>query len=484
MSTIHEIPAELENLVVERSNNEQASVDNTVDGNISTISKTVYVSLLWYDKKIGAAFYDSESTIVNVLLDCVENDSFENVERLIEELEPEVIITSAKADGRFLNVIKKYCVDNDDDEISVDQSQCSIRKSALEMLPSLDYSYVSCKNRILQMKLPGMEEDLTETEKNFYLTSLLPFDCFCSVRALGGLLKYLHKNRIGVGLENPEVETPISSIETITLKNVLFVDKCSMQALQVFYQINHPSVYKSSSKEGLSLFGLLNRTLTRSGQKLLRSWFHRPTSDPVVLKRRHEVISFFCNSRNIEVTRCIRDSLKRIGNVTRILSRLRTSKLSVNDWLCLIRTSQNALQIVDACRGVIFTTKNHVQIPELLQDVIKYFTNDLATVVTAIDSVMDFESSKREGIFTVNSGISSDLDTLRENYAKLPTILTSLADSQLQTYCDYISACQVVYMRRIGYLLFIHKTPEMMQSNNLFIPGTEFIAESNWNIFS
>ncbi|CAE1256771.1 MSH5 [Acanthosepion pharaonis] len=75
-------------------------------------------------------------------------------------------------------------------------------------------------------------------------------------------------------------------------------------ALQIFQQESHPSVYKSglnSSKEGLSLFGILNRCKSQIGSKLLRNWFLRPLRDLTILQQRHNAIAYLMSSSHIEI---------------------------------------------------------------------------------------------------------------------------------------------------------------------------------------
>ena len=47
--------------------------------------------------------------------------------------------------------------------------------------------------------------------------------------------------------------------------------------MQIFQQEHHPSVMGvGQSKEGLSVFGMLNKCVTAMGRRLLQLWFLRP----------------------------------------------------------------------------------------------------------------------------------------------------------------------------------------------------------------
>lgn len=126
-------------------------------------------------------------------------------------------------------------------------------------------------------------------------------------------------------------------------------------ALQIFKKIDHPSAFKmgSGSKEGLSLFGILNRTRSRPGKRLLRLWFNRPLSDKVPLtskvdfctssnitmncfnqkelERRLDTVDYFVRPQNLEIMRKLQESLKNLRNLNVSLQRV---KCNIKSSLC------------------------------------------------------------------------------------------------------------------------------------------------------
>jgi len=55
-------------------------------------------------------------------------------------------------------------------------------------------------------------------------------------------------------------------------------------------------------KEGLSLFGIMNRTRSVPGKRLLRLWFLRPLYDAQLLNDRLDSIEFFMDPRKSVTT--------------------------------------------------------------------------------------------------------------------------------------------------------------------------------------
>jgi DNA mismatch repair protein MSH5 len=124
-------------------------------------------------------------------------------------------------------------------------------------------------------------------------------------------------------------------------------------ALQVFVKEYHPSVYKASSgKEGLSLFGICNRTRTSIGRRRLKTWFLRPSRDLRVLQQRLDAVEFLSSARQVDVTQSLVECLRHVKNVTRIFSRMISAHASVGDWQSLYKTACNAIYIGDICRSL------------------------------------------------------------------------------------------------------------------------------------
>ena len=68
-----------------------------------------------------------------------------------------------------------------------------------------------------------------------------------------------------------------------------------------------------------TLFSVMDKGITAMGSRLLRRWLHRPLNDIPVLQARHQAIQALCNSYHYET---VRDALKPIGDMERILTRV------------------------------------------------------------------------------------------------------------------------------------------------------------------
>jgi DNA mismatch repair protein MutS len=74
-----------------------------------------------------------------------------------------------------------------------------------------------------------------------------------------------------------------------------------------------------SGGDSNTLFSVMDKGVTAMGSRLLRRWLHRPLNDIPVLEARHEAIAALSDNYHYET---IRDALKPIGDMERILTRV------------------------------------------------------------------------------------------------------------------------------------------------------------------
>ncbi|XP_078354214.1 mutS protein homolog 5-like isoform X2 [Oculina patagonica] len=309
------------------------------------------------------------------------------------------------------------------------------------------------------------------------MSSLVPFDSISMVRSAGALIKYIDKKRIGVEMEDPDVRVPILGLKVFSLSDLLIVDNNTYSALQIFQKESHPSVYKmgagnSGAKEGLSLFGISNRTRSVIGSHMLRMWFLRPSRDINLLQQRQKAVSYFMNLRNAELVASLQDCLKHIKNVSGILSRMTTAQASVGDWQALYKTAYNATYIADLCRRIPKEI-------EITKKVATCFTDELLEIGSLMSKIIDFDESTEQNRFVVKPGVDPALDEKKRTYNGLPDFMTKVAREELSKLSSSITECNVIYLPQLGYLLAIPRSPEMKEEQDFAIDGLEFVFLSN-----
>ncbi|XP_051535087.1 mutS protein homolog 5 [Myxocyprinus asiaticus] len=416
----------------------------------------IFLSVFVQQSQIGLSYYDRRDYTLHFMPDTVDNSDLQLLDRVIQELSPNVIITSAKQDHSLTQFFKNL-------ESNPDY------KPEIVMFPSANFGLEVSKQRLLSAHLPFLPSSITESEKIPYLSSCIPLESVMMMRSIGGLLKCLERRRF-VELEDSSVGIPVFQFLTYTLKNVVYIDRDAYSALQIFKSELHPSVYKlqSGEKEGLSLYGVLNCCRSKFGSLLLRQWFHRPTRDLNVLKRRQEVIRFFTSPRNSADLSTLQSCLRNIKNISMLLQRMSLSRTKVIDWQNIYKTVYNAVCIRDTVRSLPQTI-------QLFQDISENFTDDLYYIATYISKVVDFDGSTAENRFTVRPNVHSVIDEKKRTMMGLPDFLTDVARTELENLDPRFSTCSVIYLPLIGFLLSLPRLPTMLDKQSFEIDGLDFI---------
>ncbi|XP_010831636.1 PREDICTED: mutS protein homolog 5 isoform X2 [Bison bison bison] len=420
----------------------------------------IHLCVLWNSGYLGIAYYDTSDSTIHFMPDAPDHESLKLLQRVLDEIDPRSVVTSAKQDENMTRFLGKLA----------SQEHREPKRPEIIFLPSVDFGLEISKQRLLSGNYSFLPDSMTTTEKILFLSSIIPFDCLLMVRALGGLLKFLGRRRIGVELEDYNVSVPILGFKKFVLTNLVSIDQDTYSVLQIFKSESHPSVYKVASglKEGLSLFGILNRCRCKWGEKLLRLWFTRPTQDLGELNSRLDVIQFFLLPQNLDMAQMLHRLLGHIKNVPLILKRMTLSHTKVSDWQVLYKTVYSALGLRDACRSL-------PQSIQLFRDIAQEFSDDLHRIASLIGKVVDFEGSLAENRFTVLPNIDPEIDEKKRRLMGLPSFLTEVARKELENLDSRIPSCSVIYIPLIGFLLSIPRLPSMVETSDFEIEGLDFM---------
>lgn len=423
----------------------------------------VFLSLIWADCRLGAAYYDSQTATLYVMNDVIEEAlEFAMTKKVVQLVNATCVITSSKSDARFLKMLKELAGGTAQDENA-------FKRDNLQFMPAVDFGLDQSRQRIMCLNVLRMPKMLPEREFEIYLSSIFSFDSAVMIRAVGGLLKYLDKKRIGVELEDPSVQVPVTEICPFKLADVLTMDENTIKALHIFRDEYHPSVYKlgSGMKEGLSLFGIFNQCSTPLGAKQLRLMFLTPSTNLNILQQRLQTVAFFAAQHNADVITSLRSHLRHVKNVHAILARMSSGHHSTADWFSLYKTMQNAIQIVEICRG-------QMQAIEIFKQISSSLTGNLIYLVTLMESIIDFHESTAQGRFVVKLGTDDKLDEMKRTYNGLPDFMTKVASQELTKLPQDVQECEVVYLPQIGFLISLAATEAMLITSDFTMPGLKF----------
>ena len=437
--------------------------------NDSSVSVTYrsFLSLILHQNSLGAAYYDTENCVVNVFKEISETDSFSNCLNICLQCYPDKIIVSTKQKSTLIDAINSQYFNDGE--------------SGIEIVSHSLFAYEMAKRRLQSLQHSSQQSsELTDEQRDVWASSVLDFGDTNSIKAAGALLRYIDQNRIGIELEESFIQAPILAVAQVSVPLTLFLDNDTFLALQIFQDESHPSSAKrglnSSGKEGLSLFGQMDRTKSRLGSLKLKHWFKTPSKDINIILQRQEAIGYFSLNENLDKVIALNDCLKNIKNQTHIIAKMTSSHISVHDWHTLYKTLYNSICLLDLCNSL----ENGIETVELIQ---KADFSNLREILAMINKIMDFEESKLKNRFVVKHGIDRDLDEKKRVFSGLPELMTKVAEQELSQLDDRVLECNVIYLPQLGYLLAIPHYPFIKEDDGYILRNLDFMFLSNGTLY-
>ncbi|MEN2495860.1 MAG: chiasma assembly [Marteilia pararefringens] len=298
------------------------------------------------------------------------------------------------------------------------------------------------------------------------------------MRAIGGLFNFLRRFHIGLDLDE-SYKIPILRIENISVESSVVINEECMDALQIFNRIQHPSLHKngaSASREGLSVFSVMNRCRTRRGVSKLKRFLQIPSTDLTIIESRLDSIEFYKSIIDSEFVSSVSTFLGKLHHIENILVKMRFSQPRLVDWKSLIATISSIHDIQSLCRAFVsqhssnssqklFKTsaaigeKNGSPICELIRTMASAAdAKQIESLLGAVEEVFDRDESTKLGRFTVKPGIDDRIDTKKRIFNKLPELMTRVAQEELNDLDERIEECTVVYLPQLGYMVAINQS--------------------------
>jgi DNA mismatch repair protein MSH5 len=126
-----------------------------------------------------------------------------------------------------------------------------------------------------------------------------------------------------------------------------------LDALQIFKHELHPSVIKGRgrAKEGFSLYGILDRTVSTCGRTLMREWLLKPSKNLQVITERHKSIEALLKPECTSFVGEVSTRIRRVRDAPKIMFRIRTVTNSLSDWKALFHS---VMEYRCVCAAVLY----------------------------------------------------------------------------------------------------------------------------------
>ncbi|CAM9190733.1 unnamed protein product, partial [Chrysoparadoxa australica] len=313
------------------------------------------------------------------------------------------------------------------------------------------------------------------------LSGVIDFDAVQGVRALGALLKHLQSTVFQLDMEGT---VTVQSIKELDCLSCMRLDAATLSSLDVFQEERHPNVLKGKgrSKEGFSLFSLLDSTQTNPGRRCLKQWLRKPSLNTNVISARQDGIELLMASENAEVVRSLRTQLRRFSHLSQLLLRVKKVAAKYTDWYKICQSTEAATAIRELLGMLHHGIRSRSSAAELddphsaaarhmafLADIgMRIDPVAMKRCSTAINEVIDLKQTMEGKQLEVRSGCSHDLDALRQSYDELGQILR-VAGRIILDDTPMVDELSVEFIPQIGFLVVLQGNCEGMMLPEDFV---------------
>ncbi|CAO3628674.1 unnamed protein product [Cunninghamella echinulata] len=437
--------------------------------------KIIIACPYWKSTAFGCVYYIHEFREIYFLAE-IKNVDLEFIfTRLVEQLCPTHLILNTN-NGSYLNdIIKKH---NWQVNIITLDSKLYLPQKGLYVLTNWYLQYIFHLNDILPtqqqknrstfstisssssssslppLSAPFIQKDRILSDNSLTkqaqlrLSCLIPMDNTTSISCIAPLFEYMKRQSVELGRNMIPM-----SIKLFILQNVMHVPYDVLESLQILNTNTHSNMHQKKRKESVSLFNLLNHTVSPGGKHLIKQWILQPTLDKRVLAIRHSSVDFITSIETSEgdgIIMELRGHLKHIKNIPRILSHIHEHHATSTEWHNLLQFVYYVLKIVDSLQRFNIITGTLFEKFLSLVDV-----DLLVRLGKTINDMEHFLNTK-------------DLDKLRVKYSCLDDYLIQVAQDISSTLPLYIGAfLNVIYFPQLGYIITLPKN----KASHIDLPG-------------
>ncbi len=226
--------------------------------------------------------------------------------------------------------------------------------------------------------------------------------------AAGALLQYVK--------DTQQASLPhLRGIRVETSEDAVSLDAATRRNLELDY---HPS-----GRREFTLFGILDRTITPMGGRLLHRWLHRPLRSREMLNARYHTVEILLTEHRFEG---IRERLKGIGDLERITTRIALKTARPRD-LVVLRQSLQSLPDLRHQLAALPASPRLAEIDEWLVE-----QPDICTLLTC--AVIENPPVLIRDGGVIADGYDAELDELRQLSQNADAFLIDLEETErLQT---------------------------------------------------
>jgi DNA mismatch repair ATPase MutS len=369
------------------------------------------MSLSWDKGTLGAVHYNLTTMELSIMHESVDlRPDYPLLSNLLRQVCPSYLLLCGPL--KFVQDMFKFLKLADTNLAQYKVSKSNYKTTSnIVIFPHDQQSAGSLRQRVLKLNLPALPDNATDSERGFFLESVLPLNQQLVVQSLGNLLVYMDHNWKHVylaGDDNPV----IANLNVYHMESQVLIDESTFYALQIFTaRYFHPSALKQGSTHaGASVYELfVGRCVSTIGVRELRTMLQQPTRDILELNLRHATIEFCAANETFMVE--ARKPLKNVLDMTYIFQRIvKQCGEKASDFKSLKKSVYNMYLVCQLCNryGSVRNTFMY-DLGNVIEE-----SNTLKMLLFVVDRVVDLEESEKEKRFVVKRGLKPRLDEQKD----------------------------------------------------------------------
>ena len=211
------------------------------------------------------------------------------------------------------------------------------------------------------------------------------------------------------------------------------------------FTIRNLEILGSANDEASTLIGVLDKTISPMGSRMMRRWLIMPLKDRLPVDERLDVVEYFVNHQ--DAAESLRQQIRMIGDLERIISKVATGRINPRELVQLKRALQAMVPIRELCFG------SGVASMQLMGDQLNPCSLMTGRIEQQIHPDPPVAVNKGNVIAT---GISAELDEIRELAHSGKDYLIRL--QQRESERTGIPSLKIAYNNVFGYYLEVTNT--------------------------
>ena len=245
-----------------------------------------------------------------------------------------------------------------------------------------------------------------------------------AVIAAGACLYYLAET-------NHDKTAHLTSIARIEEERFMWLDNFTVRNLELF---------NSPNERAMTLFDVINQTLTPMGARMLKRWLALPLKELRPIQDRLQLVELLLQTP--ELAEALSEQLKQVGDLERIIAKVAVQRINPRELLALKRALQAIIPVKEMCLAS----------SDRLMQTIGEQLNPCVLIRQRIETEIAFEPPAllSKGDF-IAAGVNSELDELRDLKNVGKDYLLKI--QQRETELTGITSLKVGFNNVFGYYL-------------------------------